>query len=172
MMLKSIGFVAAMALAMPFAAYAAEPNDAQIAHIAYTAGRIDVTAGQQALKKSKNKEVRSFAEEMVRDHAAVNKQAIALVTKLKVTPEDNATSKALSADAATKLKAYAALNGKAFDKAYIDNEVAFHKTVNGALASTLIPNAQNAELKALLETGLKVFTEHQTHAEQIAKDVK
>jgi putative membrane protein len=171
-MMKYIGFLAAMALAMPVAANAADPNDAQIAHIAYTAGQIDVTAGKLALKKSKNKEIRSFAEEMVRDHAAVNKQALALVTKLKVTPEDNATSKALSADAATKLKAYTALNGKAFDRAYIDNEVAFHKTVNGALSSTLIPAAQNPELKALLETGLKVFTEHQTHAEHVAMELK
>ncbi|HWL47019.1 MAG TPA: DUF4142 domain-containing protein [Sphingomonadaceae bacterium] len=171
-MRKLIGFAAALALAIPFAAEAADPNDAQIAHIAYTAGQIDVTAGEQALKKSKDKQVRAFAEEMVRDHQAVNKQALALVGKLKVTPEDNPTSQALSADAATKLKTYEGLSGKAFDKAYIDNEVAFHKTVNGALSSTLIPSAQNPELKALLETGLKVFTEHQTHAEQIAQALK
>ena len=172
MMMKYIGVLAALALAMPAAASAADPNDAQIAHIAYTAGQIDVAAGELALKKSKNKDIRSFAEEMVRDHAAVNKQALALVTKLKVTPEDNATSKALSADAATKLKAYAALDGEAFDRAYIANEIAFHKTVNGALSSTLIPAAQNPELKALLETGLKVFTEHQAHAEHVAMGVK
>jgi putative membrane protein len=170
--MKYIGVLAALAFAMPVTANAADLNDAQIAHIAYTAGEIDVAAGKLALKKSKNKEIRSFAEEMVRDHAAVNKQALALVTKLKVTPEDNATSKALSADAATKLKAYTALDGKAFDRAYIDNEVAFHKTVNGALSSTLIPDAQNPELKALLETGLKVFTEHQAHAEHVAMEVK
>jgi putative membrane protein len=172
MMMKYIGVLAALALAMPGAASAADPNDAQIAHIAYTAGQIDVTAGELALKKTTNKEIRSFAQEMVRDHAAVNKQALALVTKLKVTPEDNATSKALSADAATKLKAYAALDGEAFDRAYIANEIAFHKTVNGALSSTLIPSAQNPELKALLETGLKVFTEHQAHAEHVAMEVK
>jgi len=70
-------------------------------------------------------------------------------------------------DAAAKLKAHAALNGAAFDRAYLANEVAFHKTVNGALSMTLIPNAKNAELKSLLQTGLKLFTEHQTHAEQL-----
>lgn len=172
MMMKYLGVLAALALAMPVAANAAGPNDAQIAHIAYTAGQIDVAAGELALKKTKNAEIRSFAQEMVRDHAAVNKQALALVAKLKVTPEDNATSKALSADAAAKLKAYAALDGAAFDRAYIANEIAFHKTVNGALSSTLIPSAQNPELKALLETGLKVFTEHQTHAEHVAMEVK
>jgi len=169
-MLKALGFAAALAFAAPFAAQAQAPkiNDAQIAHIAYTAGVIDVAAGKQALAKSKDKAVRDFAAEMVRDHAAVNDQALALVKKLGVTPQDNPTSQALNKDAAAKLKAYAALNGAAFDKAYVANEVAYHKTVNGALANTLIPNAQNAELKSLLQTGLKLFTEHQMHAEHLA----
>jgi putative membrane protein len=174
-MLKVIASaVAASALLVAGAAYgqAAELNDAQIAHIAYTAGAIDVAAGKQALAKSKDKAVRDFAGEMVRDHTAVNDQALALVKKLGVTPQDNPTSQALSKDAAAKLKTYAGLKGAAFDKAYVDNEVAYHKTVNGALANTLIPNAKNAELKSLLQTGLKLFTEHQMHAEHLAATVK
>ena len=71
----------------------AGPSDAEIAHIAYTAGVIDVAAGKQALAKSHDAAVRSFAEEMVRDHQAVNDQALALVKKLNVTPADNATSR-------------------------------------------------------------------------------
>jgi putative membrane protein len=154
---------------VPLAVQAQAPSikDAQIAHIAYTAGAIDVAAGKQALAKSHNKAVRGFAEEMVRDQTAVNDQALALVKKLGVTPQDNPTSQALNKDAAAKLKTYAALDGAAFDRAYLANEVAFHKTVNGALSMTLIPNAQNAELKGLLQIGLKLFTDHQTHAEQL-----
>lgn len=143
-------------------------NDAQIAHIAYTAGLIDVAAGKQALAKSQDATVRAFADEMVRDHTAVNDQALALVKKLGVTPEANPTSTALSGAAATKLKDFDKLSGRTFDKAYIDNEVAYHKTVNGALSTTLIPNAHNPELKQLLETGLKLFQEHQQHAEHLA----
>lgn len=146
-------------------------NDAQIAHIAYTAGEIDITAARQALKKSHNKDVRAFAREMVRDHAAVNAQALALVKKLGVTPENNPTSESLSKGAAVELKRLARLKGAAFDKAYIDNEVAYHKTVNAALSGTLIPSAQNAELKALLTTGLKLFREHQMHAERLAQQL-
>jgi len=168
-MLKAIGFAAAATLFASSAyAQATKPNDAQIAHIAYTADNLDIAAAKQALAKSKDKGVRDFAQEMVRDHTAVNDQALALVKKLGVTPQDNATSQALSKDAAAKLKTYAALSSAAFDKAYVANEVAYHKTVNGALANTLIPNAQNAELKALLQTGHKLFTEHQTHAEHLA----
>jgi putative membrane protein len=151
---------------------AAKPNDAQIAHIAYTAGLLDVAAGEQALKKTKNKEVREFAESMVRDHKAVNEQALALVKKLNVTPQDNDTSKALTKAANAKKAELEKLNGPAFDKAYIANEVAFHKTVNNALQSTLIPSASNAELKSLLETGLKLFQGHQQHAEHIAAAMK
>ena len=173
-MLKALAIASALAFAAPLAvhAQAAKPNDAQIAHIAYTAGKIDIAASKQALAKSSNKAVRAFAQEMVRDHTTVNDQALALVKKLHVTPQDNPTSQSLSKDAAAKLKSYAALKGKAFDKAYIDNEVAYHKTVNGALQSTLIPNARNAELKGLLQTGLKLFTEHQHHAEQLAGELR
>jgi putative membrane protein len=101
----------------------AKPNDAQIAHIAYTAGQLDIAAADQAKQKSKNKDVIAFADDMERDHKAVNEKALALVKKLGVTPEDNDTSKALSKQAADKRAELAKLNGKAFDKAYIDNEV-------------------------------------------------
>ena len=154
-----------------FAQGGAKPTDPQIAHIAYTAGQLDVEAAKQALDKSKNKEVRAFADNMVRDHAAVNKQALDLVKKLKVTPEDNDTSRALTKGAAAKHNELAQLSGAAFDKAYVANEVAYHKTVNGALETLLIPSASNAELKSLLQTGLKIFQGHQQHAEHIATEL-
>jgi putative membrane protein len=170
----TIALVAAAMLAGAGAAnaQAAKVNDAQIAHIAYTAGVIDVEAGQLALKKSKTKAVREFAENMVRDHKAVNDKALALVKKLKVTPQDNDTSKALAKQAAAKKAELSKLSGAAFDKAYVANEVAFHKTVNGALEKTLIPSAQNTELKSLLETGLKIFQGHEQHAEHVAASLK
>jgi putative membrane protein len=170
-MFKAFAFAAALSLTAGVAC-AQAPNDAQIAHIAYTAGNLDIAAGKQALAKSHNKAVLDFANEMVRDHTAVNDQALALVKKLGVTPQDNPTSQALSKDAAAKLKTYAGLSGAAFDKAYATNEVAYHKTVNGALANTLIPNAKNAELKSLLETGLKLFKEHEMHAEHLVGTLK
>lgn len=174
MMNRMIALAGAAALAFgTTAAVAADgPSDPEIAHIAYTAGALDVANGQQALAKSHNKAVREFAAEMVRDHQAVNDQALALVKKLHVTPADNATSKALAADQKAKLAAMAKLNGAAYDRAYAANEVAFHQAVNGALKTTLIPSADNAELKALLETGLTLFSEHEQHAEHLASSLK
>jgi len=168
----SAGALALCLLSVPAFAQGAKPTDPQIAHIAYTAGQLDIEAAKQALVKSKNKEVRAFANGMVRDHTAVNKQALALVKKLNVKPEDNDTSRALTKQAAAKRAELAKLNGAAFDKAYVSNEVAYHKTVNGALENTLIPSANNAELKSLLQTGLKLFQGHQQHAEHVAADVK
>ena len=172
-MIRHLLIAAALTAAAPAAyAQAAKPNDAQIAHIANTAGLIDVAAGKQALAKSHDKAVLAFASEMVRDHTAVNDKALALVKKLKVTPQANPTSAALSQAADAKRKALADLSGAAFDKAYVANEVAYHKTVNGALRDTLIPDAQNPELKSLLQTGLKLFEEHQMHAEHLAGELK
>jgi|SRR5450759_294343 putative membrane protein len=155
-----------------FAQGAAKPTDPQIAHIAYTAGQLDIDAAKQALAITKNDEIRAFAQDMVRDHTAVNEQALALVKKLKVTPEDNDTSRSLTKQAAAKLTELAKLKGAEFDKAYVANEVAYHKTVNGALESLLIPSASNAELKSLLQTGLKIFQGHEQHAEHVASALK
>jgi putative membrane protein len=172
MHISYLGAAAALVLGAIAVQAQDKPSDPQIAHIAYTAGTLDIEAAQQALKKSKNKEVRGFAENMVKDHAAVNDQALALVKKLGVTPQDNATSKGLTKGAADRLSELGKLSGSNFDKAYVENEVAYHQTVNDALSKTLIPSANNAELKSFLETGLKIFQGHQQHAEHLAATFK
>jgi putative membrane protein len=154
------------------AAEAAKPTDAEIAHIAYTADNIDIKAAEQAVTMSKNKAVLEFAKDMIRDHEAVNKQALALVAKLKVEPKDNATSQALVKQADATAKHLAMLKGAAFDKAYVDNEVAYHHAVNTALETSLIPATQNAELKDLLTTGLNIFKGHEEHARMVAGELK
>ena len=167
--------VAVAALAFAFAVAPAQNatlTDPQIAHIAYTAGAIDIKAAQLALKTSKNADVIAFANNMVADHQAVNDQALALVKKLGVTPEDNDTSKALVKEADDEQAKLATLTGAEFDKAYAANELAYHKTVNGALEQTLIPATSNAELKALLTTGLKIFQGHQEHAAMLVAMLK
>jgi putative membrane protein len=173
MFLRLSAAIAALSLVSGAAmAQAAKPTDPQIAHIAYTAGVIDISAAKQAMTKASNKEVKAFAQDMVRDHEAVNKQALDLVKKLNVTPEDNDTSKALSKQAADKLAELNKLKGAAYDKAYVANEVAYHKAVNSALETQMIPSASNAELKGLLQTGLKIFQGHQQHAEMVAAKLK
>jgi len=171
---RNLLLAAAIALAASSATIAqnAKLTDPQIAHIAYTAGNIDIKAAQQALQKSQNAQVRAFAQDMVRDHTSVNNQALALLKKLNVTPEDNDTSRSLSKQAADTYTRLAGLSGGAFDKAYAENEVAYHHTVNTTLANTLIPSTTNAELKNLLSTGLKIFQGHEQHAQMLASQLK
>jgi putative membrane protein len=151
----------------PAAAAAPAINDAQIASIVVTANSVDSAAGKLAEKKGASKAVKDFAKTMVTDHAGVNKQAVALVTKLNVTPEDNDTSKQLKSGGDANLAKLESLTGKAFDKEYIDHEVAYHQAVLDAIDKTLIPNAQNADLKALLVKVRPAFAAHLDMAKKI-----
>jgi putative membrane protein len=142
-------------------------NDAQIAHIAVTANAIDSTAGALAKTKASSKEVKDFAQTMVKDHMGVNKQAVALATKLNVTPQENDVSKQLMTGADENIANLKNLSGAAFDKAYIDHEVAYHQAVLDALDKTLVPSAQNAELKDLLVKVRPAFVAHLDRAKSI-----
>lgn len=142
-------------------------NDAQIAHIAVTANSIDSTAGELAKQKGASKQVKDFAQTMITDHGAVNKQAVELATKLGVTPEDNDTSRQLKSGADASNAALQGLSGAAFDKAYIDHEVAYHQAVLDAIDKTLIPSSQNADLKALLEKVRPAVAAHLDHAQKL-----
>ena len=142
-------------------------NDAQIAHIVVTANQVDIDAGQLAASMASNPEVKKFGQQMVTDHSGVNAQATALVTKLKVTPLDNPTSQALKAGGEKNLAVLKNLTGASFDKAYVDNEVVYHQAVLDAIDKTLVPSAQNAELKALLVKVRPAFLAHLAHAKMI-----
>jgi putative membrane protein len=154
------------------AAQTAGPNDAQIAAIVVTANQVDIDAGKLATSKAKSKEVKAFAQQMITDHSGVNKQAKALVTKLKVKPEENDTSRSLKEGGKDNIKNLKKLKGAEFDAAYIDHEVDYHQTVIDALDKTLIPSAQNAQLKDLLVKVRPAFVAHLEHAKQIQASLK
>ena len=154
-------------LAASGAAFAQAPNDAQIAHIVVTANQVDIDAGKLAQKKAKRADVKAFGKQMVTDHTAVNKQAVALAKKLKVTPEDNPTSQSLKAGGDANVKKLKTLKGDAFDKAYVDQEVTYHEAVLDAIDKVLIPNAKNAELKALIEKVRPAIDGHLQHAKMV-----
>lgn len=148
-------------------AQSAGPTDPQIAAIVVTANQVDIDAGKLAKSSSKTKDVQDFAQLMITDHSGVNKAATELVQKLHVTPEPNPTSESLQKGGDDNLAALKKLQGHAFDKAYIDHEVAYHEAVLEALDKTLIPSAQNAELKTLLVKVRPAFVAHLDHAKQL-----
>jgi putative membrane protein len=170
MKLSALAFTTAVLLAAP--ASAQDINDAQIAAIVVTANQVDIDAGALAAKVSTNAEVKKFANQMVTDHTGVNKAAVELVTKLMVTPQDNPTAQGLKEGGRKNIEKLKMLSGAAFDKAYIDNEVAYHTAVLAAVDSVLIPGARNAELKALLVKVRPAFVAHLEHAKHIKAAVQ
>jgi putative membrane protein len=143
------------------------PTDPQIAAIVVTANQVDIDAGKLAKSKGTAKEVKDFAQRMITDHTGVNKSATELVARLHVTPESNATSQSLQQGGDQNLANLKGLSGSAFDRAYVDHEVAYHQAVLDAMDNTLIPNAKNAELKALLVKVRPAFVAHLEHAKQV-----
>jgi putative membrane protein len=177
MMNKPLPVLAAGLFAMTCATSFAQgksdaPTDPQIAAIVVAADTVDINAGKLAKSKSKNKEVKAFAQQMITDHTGVNKQATALVKKLHVTPEENPTSKSLKDDGAKTLSHLKSLKGAEFDKAYVDNEVTYHQTVLDAIDKTLLPNAKNPELKDLVTKVRPAIAAHLDHAKQIQSAMK
>lgn len=142
-------------------------TDPEIAHIAVTANTIDIETAELAESRSTTPEVLNFAQTMITDHTAVNEQASALAERLGVTPQDNDVSRSLQADAEAARSELESLNGEAFERAYIDREVAFHQTVLDALDDTLIPGATNAELRGLLEQVRPAIQAHLEHAQDL-----
>jgi putative membrane protein len=146
-------------------------NDAQIASVVVTANQVDVDAGTLAKSRSSSADIKAFAELMITDHTSVNQAATALVAKLKVAPQDNPTSRSLKAGGEKNLAHLKSQHGAAFDRAYIDHEVAYHQEVIDALDKTLIPGATNQELKDLLIKVRPTFIAHLEHAKQLKKQL-
>ena len=162
--------ILAIALLIPIAEVAADTsklNDAQIAAIAVAANEVDINAAKVAESKASNLEAKAFAHRMIADHTDVIKQATALVTKLKVTSEENIVSRSVRSDGQKNLDRIKKLNGKPFDKAYIYEEIVFHKQVLDLIDQRLLPSAQNEELKALLVKVRAAVASHLEHAQKI-----
>lgn len=171
-----IGAALACGAAFPFIAQpqasGPAPTDPQIVGIVVSANQIDINYAKLALSKSKNRKVRDFAQQMVTDHSALQKSVGELGAKLNVTPADSDTSKSLKSQSEQTTEKLKRLSGRAFDKAYIDNEVAYHQAVINAVSSVLIPNAQNAELKSALENAAPLFQGHLEHAKKVQADLE
>ena len=170
-MLKKVMIAALVVMSTAGAnAYAESPadlNDLEIAHVAYTADLIDIRYAHLALAISKNPAIHEFARTMIRDHEAVNEQALALVAKLNVAPEDNFLSQQLDTQADPLVLEMSQLTGAAFDQRYAENELAYHQAVNGLVEGAFIPNIENPEVKALFEKALLIFKAHEKHAEKM-----
>ena len=166
-MLKTLAVSVLAAFTFGASARDGGPTDAQIAAIVVTANQVDIDAGKLAESRGQSKDVKDFAKLMVSDHGGVNKSATDLVQKLKVKPEPNDTSASLKKGGDDNIAKLKQLKGAAFDKAYVNHEVEYHQAVIEALDKTLVPSADNAELKALLVKVRPAFVAHLEHAKSL-----
>ncbi len=187
-LLPAAGFAGLLALALAVSSFAQAADDAAVssadvqrpdaltdAHIAaivVVANTADIENGKLAITRTSNEAVKAFARTMVTDHTAVNEQAAALVAKLGVTPQASQASQDLATSTDTAREKIAALEGVAFDRAYVDNEVAYHASVLKTLDEVLVPGATNAELKALLVAVRPAFVAHLEHAKNLQASLR
>jgi putative membrane protein len=143
------------------------PSNANIFEILEVANKGEIKAGKEAKSSATSNEVKQFAEQMINDHTEMAKSSKALAKKLNIHPEENATSKALEADAKNTLKGIKDLKGAEFDKAYIASQVSMHQKVLDMINNTLLPNAQNPELKAMLTEATPKIQAHLEHAKNM-----
>ena len=166
----AIGLVCLSAVAAPVMAESpAELNDLQIAHVAYVADTIDIRYAHLALAISENPAIHEFAKTMIRDHEAVNEQALALLDRLGASAQDNFLSQKLIIDSQGIINEMSQLRGAEFDRYYAENELNYHKAVNGLVGDVFIPNIENSEVKKLFEAGYEIFKAHEHHAEMMVQ---
>jgi putative membrane protein len=170
MLKKVVSAALLLVSAFSVAAHAESPadlNDLEIAHVAYTADSIDIRYAHLALAISEDPVIREFAKTMIRDHEAVNEEALALVAMLDVAPQDNFLSRQLNGQAEQLVREMSRLSGAAFDRRYAENELAYHQAVNGLVEGTFIPNIEHPDVKALFEKAIVIFKAHEKHAEKM-----
>lgn len=170
--LTALALSVSLSVSNGYAESPAELNDLEIAHVAYTADSIDIRYAHLALAISKNPEIHEFARTMIRDHSAVNEEALALLQELNVQPQDNFLSQKLNSDADELVAEMSQLSGAAFDKRYAENELGYHQAVNGLVEETFIPNIETPQVKELFVKALKIFKAHEQHAAMMVESLK
>jgi putative membrane protein len=142
-------------------------DDPTIVAIFDAANTWDMETGALAAKKARNKDVRAYGRMLVRDHKAVRQQGRDLAARLKVTPTPPGKDFALYQDHVAALKTLRGAHGAAFDKVFLEHEVAYHQAVIDAVKTQLLPATQNADLKALEVKVAPAFQAHMIAAQNL-----
>jgi putative membrane protein len=143
------------------------PSDNQIAEILKTANKAEIDAAKLAKDRAANSEVRSYAEHMIVEHTQNTKDEKELGKKIDVKPESSDIAKDLKKDAKNKYSELKKNRGSAFDKTYIDQQVALHQQLIKDLDEKLIPAAQNPQMKEFLQTTRTHVEDHLAKAQEI-----
>lgn len=150
----------------PISAEKGALSDAQLAQILITANTGEVNEAQLALKKANNGELKAFANHMITDHSSSKKETAALASKLNLKLVQSDISRKLQKDSKANIAILRKKKGSALDQAYADAQVKAHSEVLDLFDTTLIPNAKNADLKALFTKTRPIIASHLEHAQK------
>jgi len=167
-----LAFAVAALASAPLSAQAKPAlDDAAIASIFDLANTADIETGGLAEKLGQSQEVRDMGKNFVAAHTGVRQQGRDLAKKLglKLNPPMNGQ---MAKDHVAALNRLKGLKGAAFDKAYVDHEVAYHQAVIDAVTQTLLPATKNAELKGLIESVAPAFMAHLEGAKALQARLK
>jgi putative membrane protein len=126
-------------------------------------GMAQVELGQLAAQKSSDPQIKQFGQKMVNDHTQLGDAMKKVAKQMDVNPPQKLSSK----DKATVAK-LSALNGDAFDKAYIKDMVKDHKQDEKAFKQEAM-NTSNPALKNVASQGAQMIAGHLQMIEQIAQ---
>lgn len=146
-------------------------TDPHIAAMVLASNNTDISYARLAPSRAERQDVKEFAQRMLTDHTGVNGLVNDLLTKLNVTPVDNAASLDMRDESANRRDVMRELSGYAFDSTYIENEVAYHQKFLASIDSIMLPAAKHAELKGLLTAVRPAVAAHLAHAEQVRANV-
>lgn len=142
-----------------------EFSNAVVLGTATTANAGEVQEANLALERATDARVRDFAQHMIDDHTAATK----LLLGSAETTADLANSQVKDLQQATQqsLDALAQLSGAAFDRAYMDHQVAMHRFVLNDLDTRLIPSTRDSELRSALQQVRETVANHLRMAEEL-----
>jgi putative membrane protein len=132
----------------------------------------EINEAKLAKSRTKNKEVKNFAQQMITDHTAANKKTAALASKMKIKPEESAESKQLKEEGKEELKKLKGLKGDDFDKEYMESQVRDHQKALDTIDNSLLPNAKDAALKDLLTQTRSTVAMHLDNAKKVQAAMK
>ncbi len=148
------------------------PTDMEIAQTVMSVHQTDIDAGKLAKLRSQDPRVKEYANQMITDHSAGNREAMKVVKKMNVKPLDSDTSRTIRKEGKENLTKLETLEGSEFDKAYIDREVDFHQDALNKIDKDLMPNAKSKEMRTLVSKVRPEVMAHLQHAKDLQQSLQ
>ncbi len=125
--------------------------DARIAATASRSNFMEIEPSRLAVERAQVQAVRGYARMMIDEHTTLEEQMRTMLERKRMVPVDNAFSLQLQRNLPPTLEMLRARTGLAFDDEYLAHMESSHMTTLHTLDTSLIPEADDPELKTMLQ---------------------